>query len=37
MAVALERVDSQGDLFAPVLESPRPLRAAATRLERLRP
>jgi bifunctional non-homologous end joining protein LigD len=37
MAVALERVDSQGALFAPVLESPRPLRAAATRLERLRP
>ena len=37
MAVALERVDSEGDLFAPVLESPRPLRAAATRLERLRP
>jgi bifunctional non-homologous end joining protein LigD len=37
MAVALERVDSQGDLFAPVLEAPRPLRAAATRLERLRP
>jgi bifunctional non-homologous end joining protein LigD len=36
MAVALERVAAQGDLFAPVLEEPRPLRAAATRLERLR-
>ena len=37
MVVALERVAAHGDLFAPVLEEPRPLRAAATRLERLRP
>jgi len=37
MAVALERVDSEGDLFAPVLESPRPLRAAAARLAKLGP
>src|SRR3954464_2367297 len=37
MAVALERVAAHGDLFASVLAEPRPLRAAATRLERLRP
>jgi bifunctional non-homologous end joining protein LigD len=37
MAVALERVDSQGDLFAPVLEAPRPLGAAARQLGKLRP
>jgi len=37
MAVALERVDSEGDLFAPVLESRRPLRAAAARLATLGP
>ena len=35
MAVALERVAHQGDLFAPVLEEPRPLGAAAGRLARL--
>ena len=35
MQVALERIERQGDLFAPVLEEPRPLGAAATRLERL--
>jgi hypothetical protein len=32
MAVALERVASHGDLFAPVLTEPRPLRPAAERL-----
>jgi bifunctional non-homologous end joining protein LigD len=32
MAVALERVQAHGDLFAPVLEDPRPLGAAAKRL-----
>jgi bifunctional non-homologous end joining protein LigD len=32
MAVALDRVQTQGDLFAPVLEDPRPLGAAAKRL-----
>ena len=32
MAVALERVQANGDLFAPVLEEPRPLGAAAKRL-----
>jgi len=37
MAVALERVAQHGDLYAAVLEEPRPLRAAATRLEQLRP
>jgi DNA primase len=37
MALVLERVAAQGDLFASVLEEPCPLRAAATRLERLRP
>ena len=35
MAVALERVQAHGDLFAPVLEDPRPLGAAARRLEAL--
>jgi bifunctional non-homologous end joining protein LigD len=37
MAVALERVASQGDLFAPVLEEARPLAAAAKVLARLVP
>ena len=37
MAVALERVALHGDLFAPVLEDPRPLGAAAKRLARLAP
>jgi bifunctional non-homologous end joining protein LigD len=32
MAVALDRVQTQGDLFAAVLEDPRPLGAAAKRL-----
>jgi bifunctional non-homologous end joining protein LigD len=32
MEVALERVERLGDLFAPVLEEPRPLGAAAKRL-----
>ena len=36
MQVALERVERHGDLFLPVLEEPRPLAAAAKRLERLR-
>jgi DNA primase len=35
MAVALERVQAHGDLFAPVLEDPRPLGAAARRLTAL--
>src|SRR5437868_1410787 len=35
MDVALRRVDRHGDLFAPVLEQPRPLGAAARRLHRL--
>jgi bifunctional non-homologous end joining protein LigD len=35
MAVALERVERQGDLFAPVLDEPRPLGAAAKKLARL--
>jgi len=35
MAVALERVQANGDLFAPVLEDPRPLGAAAKRLAAL--
>jgi bifunctional non-homologous end joining protein LigD len=34
MAVALERVAALGDLFAPVLEEPRPLGPAAKRLAR---
>src|SRR4051794_24829849 len=37
MAVALDRVAQSGDLFAAVLEEPRPLRAAAGLLERLGP
>jgi bifunctional non-homologous end joining protein LigD len=35
MAVALERVARHGDLFAPVLDGPRPLGAAAKRLAKL--
>jgi bifunctional non-homologous end joining protein LigD len=35
MDVALERVERYGDLFAPVLEEPRPLGAAARLLQRL--
>ena len=35
MDVALERLALHGDLFAPVLENPRPLGAAVQRLERL--
>jgi bifunctional non-homologous end joining protein LigD len=35
MAVALDRVRTHGDLFAPVLDEPRPLGAAAKRLSRL--
>jgi bifunctional non-homologous end joining protein LigD len=35
MAQALERIDRHGDLFAPVLEDPRPLAAAAKRLAAL--
>jgi bifunctional non-homologous end joining protein LigD len=35
MAVALERVGRHGDLFAPVLEDPRPLAPAARKLARL--
>jgi bifunctional non-homologous end joining protein LigD len=35
MTVALDRVAKHGDLFAPVLEEPRPLGAAARKLERL--
>ena len=35
MAVALERIVEHGDLFAPVLEEPRPLAAAAKRLSKL--
>jgi len=34
MAVALERIAAHGDLFAPVLEEPRPLGPAAKRLAR---
>ena len=34
MDVALERVAQHGDLFAPVLEEPRPLGAAAAKLSR---
>ena len=32
---ALERIEQHGDLFAPVLEDPRPLAPAAARLQRL--
>src|SRR5438132_6874419 len=35
MAVALDRVAEHGDLFEPVLEDPRPLAAAARKLEKL--
>ena len=35
MAQALERIERHGDLFAPVLEEPRPLAPAAKELERL--
>ena len=35
MALALERIERHGDLFAPVLEDPRPLSAAAKALDRL--
>jgi len=35
MQVALERIERRGDLFEPVLEDPRPLAAAAKKLERL--
>jgi bifunctional non-homologous end joining protein LigD len=35
MQVALERIERLGDLFAPVREEPRPLGAAAGKLERL--
>src|SRR4051812_46573669 len=36
MAVALERIEAHGDLFAAVLDDPRPLGAAARRLRALR-
>jgi len=36
MAVVLERVEQRGDLFAAVLDEPRPLAAAARRLSRLK-
>src|SRR4051812_24312973 len=35
MAVALERIERHGDLFAPVLEAPRPLAPARRALDRL--
>jgi bifunctional non-homologous end joining protein LigD len=35
MDVALQRIGKQGDLFAPVLEDPRPLAPAAAKLKRL--
>ena len=35
MDVALERIEEQGDLFAPVLEDPQPLAPAAKALDRL--
>jgi bifunctional non-homologous end joining protein LigD len=35
MARALERIDEHGDLYAPVLEDPRPLAPAAKRLDAL--
>jgi bifunctional non-homologous end joining protein LigD len=35
MEVALGRIERHGDLFAPVLEDPRPLGSAAAKLERL--
>jgi hypothetical protein len=35
MAEALRRIEQHGDLFRPVLEEPRPLTAAAKKLEKL--
>jgi bifunctional non-homologous end joining protein LigD len=35
MEVALQRIEQHGDLFAPVLEDPRPLAPAAAKLKRL--
>jgi DNA primase len=35
MQRALERIEQHGDLFAPVLEDPRPLSPAAKALDRL--
>jgi bifunctional non-homologous end joining protein LigD len=35
MSVALERIERHGDLFAPVLEDPRPLAPAAKAIDRL--
>jgi hypothetical protein len=35
MQVALERIERLGDLFAPVLEDPRPLAPAAKALDSL--
>jgi bifunctional non-homologous end joining protein LigD len=35
MAEALRRIEEQGDLFVPVLDEPRPLAAAAKKLEKL--
>jgi len=35
MKTALERIEQHGDLFAPVLEDPRPLAPAAAKLEQL--
>jgi len=35
LAEALDRIDRHGDLFAPVLEEPRPLAPAARKLDRL--
>jgi hypothetical protein len=35
MTVALERIAEHGDLFAPVLQDPRPLAPAAHRLAAL--
>jgi bifunctional non-homologous end joining protein LigD len=35
MEVALQRIEQHGDLFAPVLEDPRPLAPAAAKLQRL--
>jgi hypothetical protein len=35
MAVALQRINKHGDLFAPVLEDRRPLAPAARRLQAL--
>jgi hypothetical protein len=35
MEQALRRIEEHGDLYAPVLENPRPLAPAAKKLERL--